>query len=93
MWPIKGRCVRVNVLNRRILNVLILLMVTVRRSARSDSSLVHVSRLADTSICELVNGLNSTPGTLSPLISHLFRPRIRAMNLWSGLARNVYHKE
>lgn len=99
MWLVKRRCImrtsaRVKVLNRRILKILALFMVTViPRSALSDANLGHVSRLADTSIRQLVGELDSTPRTLSPLISHSFRLRIRPMNLWSGFARNAHHLE
>jgi len=47
--------VRVNVLNRRILKMLALLMVIVPRSALSDANLGHLSKLADTKIRQLVN--------------------------------------
>ena len=47
---------KVNVLNRRILKILALLMVTaIPKSALSDANLVHVSRLADTTIREPVD--------------------------------------
>ena len=50
---------RVKVLNRRISKILALLMVTViPRSALSDANLGHVSRLADTSIRQLVDELD-----------------------------------
>jgi hypothetical protein len=50
--------VRVNVLNRRISKILALFMVTVPKFALSDANLEHVSRLADTSIRQLVDELD-----------------------------------
>jgi len=50
--------VRINVSSRRISKILALLMVTVPRSALSDADLGHVSRLADTSIRQLVDELD-----------------------------------
>src|SRR5258708_562646 len=55
MPPHKRTSVRGNVLNRRILKMLALLMVIVPRSALSDANLGHLSKLADTKIRQLVN--------------------------------------
>jgi hypothetical protein len=50
--------VRANVLHRRILTILPLLMMIVPRSALSDANVMHVSSLADTSIREPMDELD-----------------------------------